>query len=260
MNPTNIRQAVLLAAGRGSRMGGQTDAQPKCLLPLAGRPLLEWTLRALRSNGIEDVLIITGWQSQCLAHWSKHLRHNPGWAGGNMVRSLQVADDWLRRAPTLVVYGDGAYGTSALQSALQANDADLVVPVDTRWLELWCRRFANPLDDAETLHRRGGYLSRIGQRPGSLGDIQGQFMGLLRTTPASWQRITARLDALELVQGRAAVDRLDMTGLLQSLLDAGERIACVEVAGGWVEIDSPQDALAVETALCEPAFSHDFRA
>ncbi len=103
MSPANIRQAVLLAAGRGSRMGGQTDAQPKCLLPLAGLPLLEWTLRALRTNGIEDVLIITGWQSQCLANWSRHLRHNPGWAHGNMVRSLQVADDWLRRAPTLVV-------------------------------------------------------------------------------------------------------------------------------------------------------------
>lgn len=259
MSTAPIRQAVILAAGRGSRMGGLTDRDPKCLTPLAGRPILEWTLQSLQANGIKDVLIIGGWQAEQLIPWATHLRHNPRWDCSNMVRSLQLADDWLKRAPTLVVYGDGAYGTKALHSALEHRPGDLVLPVDTHWLSLWQRRFENPLEDAEVLHHQNGLLTRIGQQATSLEEIQGQYMGLLRISPSGWLDASAVLTELQLRQGTESVDRLDMTGLLQALLDAGHAIACTEVAGGWVEIDSVQDLQTVESALTEPGFSHDFR-
>lgn len=259
MSISEVRQAVVLAAGRGSRMGQQTDSRPKCLVPLAGQPLLSWTLRSLRANGIERVLIVTGWRAECLAEWSPHLRFNPRWHEANMVRSLQLAADWLDSAPTLVVYGDGAYGADAIRAALTAPQADLSLPVDTQWLALWQRRFANPLDDAEVLQSREGYLTRIGFRPASLQDIEGQYMGLLRTSPTGWRWISTLLDRMAADQGEPMVDRLDMTSLLQRLVEAGRSIACVEVAGGWVEIDSPQDAAVVEAALSESGFSHDFR-
>ncbi len=53
------RKAFLLAAGEGTRLKPLTDTTPKCLLPLGGRPLLDWWLRVLEHLGVEEVLVNT---------------------------------------------------------------------------------------------------------------------------------------------------------------------------------------------------------
>jgi MurNAc alpha-1-phosphate uridylyltransferase len=53
--------ALILAAGRGERMRPLTDATPKPLLPVRGRPLIEWHLLALAHAGVRDVVINTAW-------------------------------------------------------------------------------------------------------------------------------------------------------------------------------------------------------
>lgn len=63
-------RALLLAAGQGTRLRPLTNTLPKCLVPIAGRPLLDyWLDRLLASPGIERVLINTSWLSeQVVAH------------------------------------------------------------------------------------------------------------------------------------------------------------------------------------------------
>lgn len=53
--------ALILAAGRGARMRPLTDATPKPLLPVAGRPMIEWHLLALAAAGVRQVVINTAW-------------------------------------------------------------------------------------------------------------------------------------------------------------------------------------------------------
>lgn len=252
-------RAVILAAGRGQRLGGLTDDRPKCLCTLADRPIVAWTIDALRANGISEILIVGGWQAAALGALGLPVRVNPGWAGGNMVRSLLQAADWLESAPTLIVYGDCAYSVAAIANALDAPDSDILLPVDLDWLRLWRIRFADPLSDAESLVLADGFVRDIGRRPVPMAQIEGQFMGLLRLSRRGWQLITAFLAALTRDRGEAAVDRLDMTGLLQQLIAAGHRVAAQPTAGGWVEVDSPEDLAAIEQALAQPGFSHDFR-
>lgn len=254
-----VTQAVILAAGRGSRMQGLTKDIPKCLIPVDGRPILAWTLDALLANGIADILIVGGWQHEKLQDWAEHVRLNPNWSTGNMVRSLQLAHDWLLRAPTLVVYGDGAYGAPAIACSLNGPEVDWALPVDRLWLSLWRRRFKEVLDDAETLVRHEQSLLSIGARPTSLDQVQGQFMGLLRLRPTAWIRAAQWLAQIETERGKDYVDRLDMTSLLQALISNGEIVQCVDVDGGWVEIDSASDLSMVEAALKKPGFTHDFR-
>ena len=50
-------KAMILAAGMGTRLRPMTDERPKCLMPLAGRPLLEWTLRWLKEHGVTECVI-----------------------------------------------------------------------------------------------------------------------------------------------------------------------------------------------------------
>jgi len=59
-------KAIILAAGRGSRMGGATADQPKCLTPLHGRTLLDWQVEALRDAGIESIALVRGYMGEKL--------------------------------------------------------------------------------------------------------------------------------------------------------------------------------------------------
>ena len=54
-------RAMILAAGRGERMRPLTDHVPKPLLPVRGRPLIEWHLRALAEAGVREVVVNTAW-------------------------------------------------------------------------------------------------------------------------------------------------------------------------------------------------------
>jgi L-glutamine-phosphate cytidylyltransferase len=254
-----VTQAVVLAAGRGSRLGALTDTVPKCLLPLAGQPVLAWTVAALRRAGISRIRVIGGWQADALAAHGVDVAVNPRWNETSMLRSLQVADDWLRAAPTLVVYGDGAYSADVIEHTLRAPAADILVPGDRRWHELWSLRFDDPLDDAECWQHTGHRLQAIGGRPRDLDEVQAQFMGLVRLSTRGWQCISDAISRWELESGAAAVDRLDMTAALARLLGEGQPLHCELLDGGWVEIDSLRDLQAVETALQQPGWSHDFR-
>ena len=53
--------AMLLAAGRGERMRPLTDTTPKPLLPVRGKPLMQWPLEALARGGVPSVVINTAW-------------------------------------------------------------------------------------------------------------------------------------------------------------------------------------------------------
>lgn len=232
---------------------------PKGLTVLAGRPILAWTLDALHANGIEHVLVIGGWQHERLRSWGSEQRFNPHWEHSGVVRSLQCAADWLAAAPCLVAYGDGAYGPRAIRQALQPSPHDLVVPIDRDWLDLWRRRFDDPLTDAESLRRDGDRLLAIGAKPSDQGDVEAQFMGLLRCTPSAWARIARHVNHLDTLHGARHADAFDMTRLLADLLACGETVGCVDVEGGWVEIDQRSDIDAVDAALDEHGFLHDFR-
>jgi MurNAc alpha-1-phosphate uridylyltransferase len=56
-------RAMILAAGRGARMGGLTDELPKPLLKINGQPLIEYALRSLVKIGIKDIIINVSYQA-----------------------------------------------------------------------------------------------------------------------------------------------------------------------------------------------------
>ncbi|KUK01644.1 MAG: Glucose-1-phosphate thymidylyltransferase-like protein [Methanobacteriaceae archaeon 41_258] len=56
-----MMQAVILTAGEGTRMRPLTLTRPKTMLPIAGKPILQYNIEALRENGIKDILMITGY-------------------------------------------------------------------------------------------------------------------------------------------------------------------------------------------------------
>jgi choline kinase len=237
-------RAIILAAGRGSRMGTLTDDQPKCLVKLHGKPLLEWQLDALHRAGISEIAIVTGYKRESLCNRCLVEFHNPRWEDTNMVSSLACADSWLRLGPCIVSYSDIFYDPRAV-SSLMENGSALAVCYDPNWQALWGSRFGDPLMDAESFRMNPDYtIAEIGNKPKTIEEVQGQYMGLLRFTPKGWAEIVRLRTALDPLEA----DRMHMTGTLQRVISAGSvAIDAVPYVGEWGEVDS-EDDLSLYTA------------
>ncbi|HET7061245.1 MAG TPA: phosphocholine cytidylyltransferase family protein [Nitrosospira sp.] len=62
-NPGTPVRAIILSAGQGRRLLPLTQNTPKCLLPVLGKPIIEWQIDALLANGISEITVVTGFQS-----------------------------------------------------------------------------------------------------------------------------------------------------------------------------------------------------
>lgn len=63
MGSPKVSQALILAGGRGTRLGALTESCPKPILPVAGRPFLDYLISRLARLGIDDVILSTGYHA-----------------------------------------------------------------------------------------------------------------------------------------------------------------------------------------------------
>jgi choline kinase len=117
-------QAVILAAGRGRRLGAHVEEFPKCLLQVGGRTLLDHQLSMLSAAGIYDVTVVAGYHHNAVARATRgraHVVRNRHWATTNSLYSF-----WLARhrisGPVVVmncdVLADQRVLTRLLESSL----------------------------------------------------------------------------------------------------------------------------------------------
>jgi L-glutamine-phosphate cytidylyltransferase len=238
-------RAVILAAGRGSRLGPLTEGRPKCLVKLADTPLVELQTNALRRGGVSEIGIVCGYQAQMLRLPDVTYFHNSRWSETNMVTSLLTAADWLLSEPTIISYGDIFYPHVLVRDLIQTT-GDIVIAFDRQWRSLWSRRFIDPLVDAETFRTNGsGRLLEIGGKTCNIEEITGQYIGLFKLTPTAWRAIETLLQTM----GSVARDRLDMTGLFSALLRRDFPIQTLGTDRPWGEVDTLGDLALYEDMI-----------
>jgi NDP-sugar pyrophosphorylase family protein len=128
-------EAVILAAGLGTRLRPHTLTTPKPLLPVRGRPLLDWTLGAL-PPAVDRLVVVVHYLAEQVEDYLRRQPHFADWAvvrqenprgTGDALRSCQAQ---LRSDRFLVLNGDDLYGAADL-AALAACPAGLLVhPVE----------------------------------------------------------------------------------------------------------------------------------
>jgi len=109
-----MRTAMILAAGRGERMRPLTDRTPKPLLPVAGKPLIEYHLEALAAAGVEEVVINLSWLGEQIPpalgqgeRWGLRIRYShEGPVALETAGGIRRALDLLGDGPFLVINGD----------------------------------------------------------------------------------------------------------------------------------------------------------
>lgn len=239
---------ILLAAGQGTRLRPLTDDRPKCMVPLNGRPLLDWQIDVARAAGIDEIIIVGGYRADWLKRPECKLVINERFDETNMVESLMCARDYFTDG-FIVSYGDIVFERSVLESLLAAKRPTNIV-VDREWRSYWESRFENPLEDAESLTiDQDGTITSIGQDATSLSEIQAQYIGLMSFKETG---VEALLESYQLARkqseqgqnpfgGPRSLDGLYMTDLLQGMVDQGHQLWPTEIRRGWFEIDNPTD-------------------
>lgn len=230
---------IILAAGRGSRMGKRTENLPKCMCKLAGKTLLTRCLETLQTAGLqmEDIGIVTGYRSELFTIPDIHYFHNPNWASTNMFISLTMAEKWLRTESCIVCYSDIVFSSQTVRKLVDSTEP-LALTYYTKFWDLWCKRMDDPLSDLETFRfNKDNYLTEIGKKPTSIQDIAGQYMGMIRFTPTSWQWI---MDVIKKPLPKSN-EKLDMTTLLEVLVENGHPAKVIADSGLWLECDTETD-------------------
>jgi len=235
-------KVVILAAGEGTRLRPYTLDRPKCMVEIDGVSLIDRQLEVLKSEGIGDIVIIGGYKSEMLKRGDIKLKVNDRYFETNMVWTLFSAEEELE-GDIIVSYGDIVYSKNILKALIKSK-ADIAVTIDMKWEGYWRERNENPLDDAETLKlRKDGTISEIGQKPSSLEEIEGQYMGLMKFSSEGVRQIKSAFhSALE--SGKLLgkeVENSYMTDLLQSIVNIGGKVASVQIDEDWVEVDTVED-------------------
>jgi L-glutamine-phosphate cytidylyltransferase len=247
-----VTAAIILAAGRGARLGRYTRELPKALLRVAGRSLLDWHLDCLAECAIEPVVVVGGYRCERLARRGVELVEAPTWNETGPLATLLAAKPRRFAEGFLVIYADCPHHVANVRAMLECR-AGIAVAGDREWRHLWQARHAEPLLDAETYRAERGWLREIGARPDGLDDVEAQFAGLLLFTAAGWLQA-------ERIVASASPTPTDMTGLLAALLRAGVAVADVPIHGRWSEIDSADDLRLCRRRLIESrSWSHDWR-
>ncbi|MCI9138305.1 phosphocholine cytidylyltransferase family protein [bacterium 1XD42-8] len=257
---------IILAAGQGTRLRPLTDNQPKCMVEVKGKSLIERQLLTMYSCGIEeeDITIVGGYKSEVLKkrleNTKIHFSINENFPSTNMVYSLMCAKDLMEGEEDIIIsYGDILYSKEVFEKVL-ASEEDMSVIVDDGWYEYWSERCENPLDDAETLmFDKMDYLTEIGQKTEDRSKVQSQYIGLMRFRR---QGLKAMLDLCKEAKKRSQegqklwsternYEKMYMTDLLQGLIEEGHKLKAVHIQRGWYEIDDCDDLKIVEAKLDE---------
>ncbi len=228
-------KAIILAAGRGSRMGDLTSKLPKCMTILFKKKLIEWQFLSLNHKAISEIGIVTGYLKNTFQYKKKYFVNN-NWENSNMLSSLLSAKDWLRNNTCIISYSDIIYEKKIIDQLIKSK-GDIVITYDPNWLNLWKMRFEDPLIDAENFRIKDNILENIGGKCKKVSSIQGQYMGLIKFTKVGWNKVENFLNNLD----QNEVDKLDITQLLKKLLNKGFIINCIAIDGKWLEVDTESD-------------------
>ncbi len=245
---------IIIGAGRGKRLEHLTEQIPKTMVPILGRPMLEAILDALAAGGFErsETVFICGYQGEVIRQAYPELIYveNVDWANNNILLSLICARQHLHEG-FVSSYADIVYEPEAIVR-LMASPHDITLVCDTDWRRRYRDRSQHPEDDGEKLRAEGDRIVEL-SRHVPADQATGEFIGVMRLTAAGAERFLAAFDQA----ARAFADRSEfrdgrsfqkayLIDLLQHMIEAGESLHCLPIHGGYMEIDTIEDAACAE--------------
>jgi dTDP-glucose pyrophosphorylase len=239
MANSSIRRAVLLAAGRGTRMGSITEQLPKPMLPVQGRPMLDHILERMSKAGITEFCVVVGYRH---AEIESHFKHSPhkidfllqdpvNGTGSAALLARSFTDD----DPFLLSYGDILCDPSdytrcmaTLEAHAAASAVIAVREVDDPW-------------QGAAVYELAGRVKRIVEKPPKGTSVtRWNSAGFYLFQPAVY-RYLERI-------APSPRGELELTSALEAMLEDRLDLRISPVTGQWRDVGRPEDLAAVNAA------------
>lgn len=229
-------RAVLLAAGKGTRMGAITEEIPKPLLPVRGKPLLEHIMDRLAEAGIRRFLIVVGFQGEQIerhfAKWKLPVAFRVQEPVNGTGSAAGLAKEFTGGGPFLLSFGDclcSAAEYVRCLAVLRDNPSTAAV--------LAAKDIADPWLGA-AIYEQAGRISRIIEKPpkGSSTTRWGSA-GFYGFRPAIFDYLEKLTPSVR--------NEYEITSALEMMLADGLELRISPVEGDWRDVGRPEDLAAV---------------
>ncbi len=241
-------KAIVIAAGMGQRLQHHTAEVPKCLVEVAGKPILRHQVDAFHAEGVERIAVIRGYLAEKITYPDLVYYENPDFRVNNILESLFCAEPEMD-GPFLSTYADILYDRSVVRAVLDAP-GDICLVVDRGWARTYEGRTDHPIVEAElTEIDAQGRVLQVGKHVGPERAL-GEFIGLARYSAEGarlmrtvYQEVRERYLAHPELPFQAAKTfrKAYLTDLFEELIARGADVRCAAIDGHWREIDTVQD-------------------
>ena len=220
-------KAVIVAAGRGSRL---MNNRPKTLLPIGESTILEHILRNLNKAGIDEFVIVVGYQAQMIEeHLEKHANFglniqtvfNADWERGNAL-SVYAAREAVNGRPFILSMSDHIVSPQALKRVVESSQRANLLLVDPDVQRIF------DIDDATKVFFEDHRIVRIGKE---LNDYNGIDCGIFRLKPDFFDGIEAELKKGEESISAAVRELIRIRDMEAVFMNDDE---------WWIDIDTPE--------------------
>jgi choline kinase len=235
-------KAVILAAGRGTRIRSVHGEHPKCLIEVDNTTILDHQLDALSMVGINDVAIVVGYEKeQIIAHVNARrlftqrilFIENPGFAITNNIYSLWLALDWLGDDSFIVLNADVIFDPEILDLAMRLQ-APISMIVDPLWRDETMKVII--VDD---------HIIRMSKKI-SREEFSGTYIGITVFSKSIQTRFFRKMEDV-LAAGR--VNEF-FNVAVEELASEGVPVGYTSTDGlPWAEIDDPVDLMFAQQSV-----------
>jgi dTDP-glucose pyrophosphorylase len=223
---TQITKAVLLAAGRGTRMRELTADVPKPMLQVRGKPVLQHIIEGLRTAGVREFLAVVGWRPEVVReHFGDSVEYVTQVVQDGTGRVVELARDFVCEAPFVLSYGD-----------------ILVDPPNYR-------RLVDLPDDVEAIIsvKRNEDVSQGGavfvNERFELVDLREKPVPGEPTSP--WYNAGVYAFRPSIIDFTAKLERsprgeYELTDAIRDLAHSGKKVQALELSGDWADVRDPE--------------------
>lgn len=228
--PVEVTQAMILAAGRGTRMKTLTEELPKPMLPVRGQPILQTIVEGLRDNGVERFLLVVGYRQDVIrSHFGDgsslgvHISYAVQEVQNGTGKVVELGRDFTGHRPFILSYGDILVPVSSYLplTALEGDDARMTVKVD------------QDVRKGGAVFIENGLVTDLIEKPGPGQPTSPYYNAGIYTFTSEIYRYTA---ALQL----SPRGEYELTDAIRAMAFDGKRVRAVELAGDWADVRDPE--------------------
>lgn len=229
-------QAIIMAAGYGSRIAKIANNLPKSFLEIKDEKLIERAIRLLRERGINDITVVTGYKSELfidLLDDNIKLVNNPLYFCTNVLGSFacgmgNLTDDFI------FIHADTIFDETILDDLLTAKESGITLPVD----------FKLCIEEEMKVTTENGNVKVI-HKSIDLNIAEGEFIGIAKVK----RSILSELKMAVIEELKEKNNHQDyFEAAIQNLINKGHAITCLATNGRpWIEIDFPEDYITAMT-------------